>query len=449
MSQEPQQASGTATPEASQSPPPQRRKFHNGWTRELESLFADWADKAACFRWMHERTERNFSKSDQSFMFPIIILSTVTGAANFALDSVVQGEEAKTYAQLGLGSLSILTGILTTIANRLGYASRSEAHRGAAISWGKFNRFICIELSLHPNERMDSMAFMKMFRTELDRLIEQSPSIPEGVISAFRHEFKAATNVKRPDIVGELEHTKVFIASNERLKYLAQEAALTIHHKKGLLKQMVMDDLDKKVRDIATMSARNFMTEQKAAVAAVAAAQKPQRPKTFVEQQRVEREAELKNVAQANVVASIKERFARGLGFSQPPPSSETPLPNLVPPFEPPPEPTPEPTPRGRTMIRRMPVVQPTPRGSIAGSVKSVASAKSAASGKSRIGEILPILPEAGPNNEFVISFDTPPRSVDDAQPSDATQPEQPSEDVEPEQDNEVHEAPPEGEENA
>lgn len=158
MSVEPQQASGTATPEGSQSPPPQRRKFHNGWTRELENLFADWADKAACFRWMHERTERNFSKADQSFMFPIIILSTVTGAANFALDSVIQGEEAKTYAQLGLGSLSILTGILTTIANRLGYASGSEAHRGAAISWGKFNRFICIELSLHPNERMDSMA---------------------------------------------------------------------------------------------------------------------------------------------------------------------------------------------------------------------------------------------------------------------------------------------------
>ena len=228
----------------------------NGWTKELEVLFAEWADKAACYRWMHDKTGRMFQARDQGFMFPIIILSTVGGAANFAMNSISQDPTIQKYIQLGLGGLSIATGILTTIANRLGYASSSEAHRGASISWGKFNRLIVIELSLHPDERMEAFAFMKMFRIELDRLIEQSPTIPEAVINNFIYEFKETLDVKKPDITGDLEHTRVFSDSNTRLKQLAQDAAMTLNLKKGILKQLVLDDLDAKIRKVVASAHR-------------------------------------------------------------------------------------------------------------------------------------------------------------------------------------------------
>ena len=229
---------------------PDKVRLFNGWTKELEVLFAEWADKAACYRWMHDKTGRMYQGRDQAFMFPIIILSTVGGAANFAMNSISQDPTIQTYIQLGLGGLSIATGILTTIANRLGYASASEAHRGASISWGKFNRLIVIELSLHPDERMEAFAFMKMFRIELDRLIEQSPTIPEAIINSFIYEFKETLDVKKPDITGDLEHTRVFSDSNTRLKHIAQDAAMTLNLKKGILKQLVLDDLDAKIRKV-------------------------------------------------------------------------------------------------------------------------------------------------------------------------------------------------------
>jgi len=232
----------------------------NGWTKELEVLFAEWADKAACYRWMHDKTGRMYQSRDQGFMFPIIILSTVGGAANFAMNSISQDPTIQKYIQLGLGGLSIATGILTTIANRLGYASASEAHRGASISWGKFNRLIVIELSLHPDERMEAFAFMKMFRIELDRLIEQSPTIPEAVINNFIYEFKETLDVKKPDITGDLEHTRVFSDSNTRLKQLAQDAAMTLNLKKGILKQLVLDDLDAKIRKVVASANRGSPT---------------------------------------------------------------------------------------------------------------------------------------------------------------------------------------------
>lgn len=232
------------------------KKYLNGWTRELENLFAEWADKASCYRWMHEKTGRMYQTRDQGFMFPIIILSTVGGAANFAMNSISNDVNIQKYIQLGLGGLSIATGILTTIANRLGYASSSEAHRGASISWGKFNRLIVIELSLHPDERMDAFAFMKMFRVELDRLIEQSPTIPEAIVNNFVYEFKEEIDLKKPDITGNLQHTRIFSDTGTRLKKMAEDAALTLSLKKGILKQLVMDDLDSKIRTVVRQMAK-------------------------------------------------------------------------------------------------------------------------------------------------------------------------------------------------
>jgi hypothetical protein len=242
------------------------KKFENGWTQELEELIADWGDKALVYRWLHERTSLLFKNNDQSLMIPVIVLSTLTGTANFGMGSFF-GDDAngQRLAQLGVGGISIIAGVLTTLANYYGYSKCAETHRTSGVSWGKFNRFISIELRLHPDERMDAKSFLKMFRIELDRLIEQAPSIPNSVINEFKILFEES-DVHLPDILGVMEHTKVFTDSNSRLKKIAVEAALAIQQKKGVLKQLVLDDLDKKImtickREMNKMAQSDSMSE--------------------------------------------------------------------------------------------------------------------------------------------------------------------------------------------
>ena len=226
-------------------------KFNNGWTHELEVLTADWSDKAQCYRWMHDKASQELGRYNQNMMIPVIILSTLSGAANFSLNTIFGdgSSSAKTIATLGIGSISIITGIISTLANFFRYAQLSESHSGAAISWAKFARLIIIELALHPNERTDAYTFLKMFRVELDRLIEQSPVIPEFIIKRFQKEFDTKLDVKRPDITGDIKHTHVYDNHNERLKMLAVEAALTLMHKKKLMKDLVMVDIDRHIND--------------------------------------------------------------------------------------------------------------------------------------------------------------------------------------------------------
>jgi len=226
-------------------------KFNNGWTHELEVLTADWADKSVCYRWMHDKASQSLGKSNQNMMIPVIILSTLSGAANFSLATIFPDptSSAKSIATLCIGGISIITGIISTLANFFRYAQLSESHSGAAISWAKFARLITIELALHPNERTDAYTFLKMFRVELDRLIEQSPTIPEFIIKRFQKEFDTKLDVKRPDITGDIKHTTIYDNHNERLKMLAVEASLALMHKKKLMKDLVMVDIDRHINE--------------------------------------------------------------------------------------------------------------------------------------------------------------------------------------------------------
>ena len=158
------------------------------WGIQEEKLLGRWADKAACYRWLHDSSENKYSRLNMVLTIPVIVLSTLTGTANFGLASMVP-IEMQNLAQIGIGGFSLATGIVSTIANYLRYAQRMEAHRGAAISWGKLYRKISVELSLGRLQREACMDFILVCRSELDRLTEQSPTIPDDVLNAFKKEF--------------------------------------------------------------------------------------------------------------------------------------------------------------------------------------------------------------------------------------------------------------------
>jgi hypothetical protein len=155
------------------------------WTPEHEQILIEWADKAMCYRWLHSKSHAMFSHLNTWYTIPVIILSTLTGTANFAQDRVPINFQ--TYFVMMVGSLNILAGIITTIQQFLKITQLNEAHRVSSISWDKFYRNIKIELTKHPLERIDVKHMLKMSKEEFDRLMETSPSIPENIILNFTH----------------------------------------------------------------------------------------------------------------------------------------------------------------------------------------------------------------------------------------------------------------------
>ena len=180
----------------------------NLWTPECEKLLAEWSEKASCYRWLHGRCEKKYQRSYHFFSIPVIILSTLTGAANVGMDSFVP-EGSKSIASAIVGSVNIFAGIISTLQNFLKVAELMEAHRIAGISWGKLQRNIAIELALHPTRRVLQSDFLKLSRAEYDRLIEAGPIIDDSIISRFNNKFKNY-KVCVPSICNGLDKCEVY-----------------------------------------------------------------------------------------------------------------------------------------------------------------------------------------------------------------------------------------------
>jgi hypothetical protein len=99
------------------------------------------------------------------------------------------------------------------------------------------------------------MDFLKFCRSELDRMIEQSPQIPDNVIDQFEKEFVNTPHLKKPDIAHGIDHTKVFKDTDTLMKKMAVDAAVMLQQKRKVWHEAMMPDvdrhLDKKMSDLS------------------------------------------------------------------------------------------------------------------------------------------------------------------------------------------------------
>lgn len=171
------------------------------WTPEHEGILIEWADKAMCYRWLHSKANAMYSSLNAWYTIPVIIISTLTGTANFAQERVPL--EYQSYFVMLVGAFNITAGIITTIQQFLKITQLNEAHRVSSIAWDKFYRNIKIELAKHPSERIDVKQMLKMNKEEFDRLMETSPNIPEKIIEQFKTNFKSSDifdKIVKPEI---------------------------------------------------------------------------------------------------------------------------------------------------------------------------------------------------------------------------------------------------------
>ena len=196
------------------------------WSDEIEELLSEWSEIAQCYAWLHNYSTRKYKNKFHHLQIPIIVLSTLTGTANFAVDSYVPVNYQSGFSAC-VGSLNIFCGILGTLLSFLRYSEIYEGHRIAALAWSKLSRCIEIELSLQEIKRKPCREFLKVCRAEYDNLLESSPNIDLDIISIFNKKFNDKyPNVRRPLIVNGLKAIKVYKDEKPKPKPQVSDAKL-------------------------------------------------------------------------------------------------------------------------------------------------------------------------------------------------------------------------------
>ena len=183
------------------SPQARKKKPPRIWHGQHEKILKEWGEASSCYRLLHFKAYQINKQWSMGFTLPVIIISTVTGTANFAQNTFPKSWIA--YVPSVIGAFNLIAAIMTTIAQFLKVTELMEGHRVTSIQYGKLARKIRLELTLPISERTqhgDNM--VEICRAEYDRLIEQSPPVPKDILLYFDKKFPPSSNVSfsRPEL---------------------------------------------------------------------------------------------------------------------------------------------------------------------------------------------------------------------------------------------------------
>jgi len=169
------------------------------WHAQEEIILKHFAEQAACYRYIHFQSFLEYKKYNQRATLPVIILSTVTGTASFAMESFP--EELRPVASQSIGAMNLIAGLIATISTFLKLAENTQAHKQAAYNFGKFSRKIRLQLSLPLKDReKDGAVMIDECRAEYDRLLEEAPDITRKQLEAFEYTFPG-NELYKPEIL--------------------------------------------------------------------------------------------------------------------------------------------------------------------------------------------------------------------------------------------------------
>ena len=177
------------------------------WEEQHELILKNWGEISACYGWMHDRAYRHYKVKNMHYAIPVIILSTLTGTANFAQQNIP--ERYRSEAIMIIGGLNLLSGLITTLAQFFKVNELQETHRSSSVMFSKFSRYISVELNLPKKDRCsDGATFVENCRQEYNRMLEQSPSIPDDILAIFNKKYKHSL-ISKP-VISHIEEIKIF-----------------------------------------------------------------------------------------------------------------------------------------------------------------------------------------------------------------------------------------------
>ena len=214
-----------------------RQKY---WKKTDENLLEEWADHGKSFRWMHEQARLKFWKKNIQFQVPVIILSTLTGAANFAQERVDPAYQG--YYAITVGFFNIIAGIIATIQTFLKVSESLEGHRVASVAWGKYYHNVKTELQKEPEDREDVVDFMKYAKMEYEKLVEQSPPIPPAIVERLKSNInKSDVHVHLPPNAGVFEKIEI---GKQGIKMIPESSVAQVATKEKSNMERVLQEID-------------------------------------------------------------------------------------------------------------------------------------------------------------------------------------------------------------
>jgi len=197
------------------------------WTSQQEQLLVTWAEKASGYAWLHTRSINYFKHRNLYISIPASIFGYIAGATTLLSNPTL----APTLKGL-IGMSGIVAGLLTNFQEMFTFKEEGEKHKISSLRFLSFFREISCELSMDPEHRAIPHDFITMKRLEFDKMLEQSPHIPQTIVDLFNAKFNSIA-FHKPDIINGIQTISPYRKNSPKMYYLKK---INLYQKILLLK---------------------------------------------------------------------------------------------------------------------------------------------------------------------------------------------------------------------
>ena len=206
------------------------------WKKEHEVILSRIADQSLCYYWLTNKSMKTYSFYNMLFTLPVILISTMSGTANFA--QMQLNEEYRNTALMVTGAFTILGGVLHTVQQYSKISEKVEKFRHVTKEWLKLHHFLKFELSRRPAERISPGKLLREVLINFEKIVSQCPEIPEKIIKEFKesHEKNSGFSlISKPEICDFLESTSQYVYVqdiNDRMTVGSSSSSTASSHEK-------------------------------------------------------------------------------------------------------------------------------------------------------------------------------------------------------------------------
>jgi hypothetical protein len=175
------------------------------YTETEKMLLESWKERAGGWRWLHYNAMHHYKTINSRYVYSSIVLSTLAGAGGFSTAGT--SDSGKTtmgriqfYMGYIIGATNVIIGLINSFQRFGKAAEKTELHASAAMQYSMLYRLIETELNLSDDHKRNDLVMT--VRQEMDRLLSQSPSVPQTIIDEFNETFPNLEN--KPDICNGL-----------------------------------------------------------------------------------------------------------------------------------------------------------------------------------------------------------------------------------------------------
>lgn len=162
------------------------------YTENEIELLKSWKEKAGGWRWLHYKSMHHYKEINARFVYSSIVLSTLAGAGGFS----TAGTESNMATTMGkiqfymgyvIGATNVVIGLINSFQRFGKAAEKTELHASAAMQYAMLYRLIETEVNLSEEHQRDDLVMT--VRQEMDRLLSQSPAVPQKIVDDFNKMF--------------------------------------------------------------------------------------------------------------------------------------------------------------------------------------------------------------------------------------------------------------------